>query len=267
MSFDTIMPMLAFVGFFVLIIVLIVGSNILSARHFADLSARLEQQALERGWQYHGYREGGRTSHNFSGKTDNVSWQIESYYYHRSSSRGTSSSASYTRWWTEAAALSGEIVLLVPNMGNVFQALGPGGVMPAGGLAGGIAGLASSLIEMALRHFVTDVLHAAPEDARALENARPVEAGSAALRKRYTVLATSEMTASRFLDDDAERMLLELVPEKWSDTHKPRVGAVLYWHKGIQLIAQDQITEIGMLEQLVQLGLALVSGQKSSVWS
>jgi hypothetical protein len=272
MLIDTVMPILAVAGFIILMIVLVVVGNMFSARRFAETSARLEQQSLERGWQYRSYREGSTTSHNFSGKTGDVSWQIESYYHNSSSSRGSSSSASYTRWWTDAPALSGEAVLLIPNMGNAFQAFGsrgamPGGGMAAGGVSGGIAGLAGSLIQMFMRFFVTSVLRAAPEDARVFDTIQQVQAGSDALRQRYTVLATSEKTAGRFLDEDAERMLLELVPEQWSDTQKPRVAAVVYWHKGIQLIAQDQIVEMGKLEQLVRLGLALVSGQKPSVWS
>ncbi len=127
--------------------------------------------------------------------------------------------------------------------------------------------MANSMIQMFLRYFVESVLHAAPDDASVFENVQQVQAGSDALRQRYTVLATSETTASRFLDDDAERMLLELVPEKWSDTQKLRVMAVVYWHRGIQFIAEGQIVEIDKLEQLIRLGLALVSGQKESVWS
>ena len=120
---------------------------------------------------------------------------------------------------------------------------------------------------MFLRHFVTNILRAAPEDARVFDAVQPVQAGSETLRQLYTVVATSQMTASNFLDDDAERMLLELAPEKWSDTRSLRVMAVVYWHKGIQLVTQEQILDIGKLEQLIQLGLALVSGQKPSAWS
>lgn len=266
MSLDNVLPVLVFIGFIILFVALIVGGSVMGARRFAEVSARLEQQSMERGWRYQGFRDGSTTVHSFSGETGGVSWQIESYYRQSSNSSGSSGSMRYTRWWTEAAALSGEVVLLLPNsVGSAFQALGSRDALKT--LPGGLGGLANSLIEMAVRHLVTDVLHAAPEDARAFDTVRQVQAGSEALRQHYAVLATGEMTANRFLDEDAERMLLELAPAPGVSTQKLRTMAVVYWHKGIQLIVERQIVEIDKLEQIVRLGLALVSGQKQSVWS
>jgi len=256
---------LAFVGFFVLIVVLIVGSNLLRARRFAEASARLEQQTMERGWEYRSYREGGTESHSFRGETNGVSWQIESYYRRTSSSsrRSSSSTVENTRWWTESVSLSDDVVLLIPSMGKTFQSFGAAGAM----IPGQLQGLAGSLIQMFLRFFVTEVLRAAPDDARVFDGIQQVQAGSDALRQRYTILATSEMIADRFLDEDAEQMLLELASEQWSSAHNLQVMAIVYWHRGIQLITANQITDIERLDQIVQLGLALVSGQESSVWS
>lgn len=269
MSIADLLPFLLFGGFIVLIIVLAVGASVLGARRFAKASTRLEQQSMERGWQYHGYREGSMSSHNISGKTNSIAWQIESRYQ-SNPSRGRNNSGStvrYTRWWTEAAALSGEVVLLIPKgAGGAFQAISSANAMKSA--PGMLAEMASSLIQMAMRHLVTEVLRAAPEDARAFENLQQVQAGSDALRQHYAVLATHEKTASRFLDEDAERLLIELAPTATGFSgQRLRTMAVVYWHKGIQFIVDGQIVEIDKLEQLVQLGLALVSGQKESSWS
>jgi hypothetical protein len=264
MSIYDLIQILLLAGSVIFFVALIVGIQVLSTRSFAKKTARLEQQALERGWRYQGLRQGSTESHNFSGETNHVPWQIESYYYHSSNNR-SSSSARYTRWWTETVSLSGEVVLLIPNVGNTFQAFSS---MSAGGAVSGvIKGLVGDLVQMFLNYFVTNVLHAAPEDARAFEGAQQVQAGSEALRQHYTVVATNALTASRFLDEDAEQMLLELVSAKWNDGQKLQVMAVVYWQKGIQLVAEGQIVDIDKLEQIVRLGLALVSGQKPSVWS
>ncbi|MBN1313312.1 MAG: hypothetical protein JXB30_18040 [Anaerolineae bacterium] len=265
MPMNDLIPILFVGGFIVLFLVLVIGSNLLGARRFAERTARLEQQTLERGWEYLGFREGGVESHTFNGETDGVSWQLESYYRRSSSSssRGSGSSTQYTRWWTESVKLSDDVVLLLPSMGKTFQAFGAAGAM----VPGELKGFAGSLIQMFLRFFVTNVLRAAPDDARVFDNIRQIQAGSDALRQRYTILATSDMVADRFLDEDAEQMLLELAPEKWSDAQSLRVMAIVYWHRGIQLVIEDQIVDIDKLEQIVRLGVALVSGQKSSVWS
>jgi hypothetical protein len=264
MSLDTILPLVLFFGFILLIVTLAVGINILSARRFAEASARLEQQSMERGWQYHSFREGSTATHNISGKTDHVSWQIESHK-HTSTSGRSSNTVRYTRWWTEDVSLSGEVVLILPKeMGSAFQAFNQ--AKAPGSAPGGLAGLASSFIQMVLRHLVTEILNAAPDDAAVFENIQLVQAGSESLRQHYTILATSELTASRFLDEDAERMLLSLVATPGS-AQQMRTMAVVYWHRGIQFIVSQQIDDIDKLEQLVRLGVALVSGQKASAWS
>lgn len=264
MSFSEIWPVLLFIIIFVAVIAFFILMTILERRRFAERSARLEQQSMERGWQFSSSRDGNTTSYNFSGKADDVSWHLESYYHHSSSRRGSSSSVRYTRWWTESPALSGEAVLVAPKGASIFQAVGSASALRSA--PGVLASLASSMIQMALRLMVTEVLHAAPEDAQVFETIQQVQAGSEALRQQYMVLATSEMTAHRFLDEDAERMLLELVTPE-SSGQQLRIMGVVYWPRGIQFIAEGQIVEIDRLEQLVRLGMALVSGQTSSVWS
>lgn len=268
MPIENLVPIAIFVGAIILFLALGVGGSILSARRFAQTTARLEQQSLERGWQYNAYREGNTTSFNFSGKTNGVSWEMESYYRYSSSSRHSSSSVRYTRWWTEAAALPDDVVLLVPKQsGSPLQAMGTVNMSSLKGGQGMLAGFASSMIQMILNYLVTNVLHAAPEDAQAFENVQQVQAGSEALRQLYMVLSTSEGTASRFLDEDAERLLIEMAPRAGFGGPQLRTMAVVYWHRGIQFIVDGQIMEIDKLEQLIQLGLALASGQKPSVWS
>lgn len=261
MDSSSILAVLGFAGLVSLFIASIALDGILSARRFAKLSARLEQQALERGWEYQGSRKDITTIHSFSGRASDVPWQIESYYC-ESRSRIKFSLERYTRWSTEAAALSGEVVLLVPFTGKTYQAFGPGI-----GVWGGVARLNSSMFQEILHNFVTSVLHAAPEDAGTFDNAQLVQAGSEELQQHYTIVATSQKTAGRLLDEAAERVLLDLAPKKQRDGQKLRAIAVVYWHKGIQLIIDEQITDIGRLEQLVQCGLALASGQKSSGWA
>jgi hypothetical protein len=120
---------------------------------------------------------------------------------------------------------------------------------------------------MTLRLLVTGFLHATPEDAKAFEDAQPVQVGSDLLRQHYTVMATSEMAAARLLDEDAERTLVEMAAGQRSNRQKLQIVAVVYWSKGIQIAVNGQITEIEKLEYLVRLGLALASGQRPSVWS
>jgi hypothetical protein len=155
------------------------------------------------------------------------------------------------------------MVLLIPMTGKVFQPFGAAGAM----MPGEMQGSTGSLIQMFLRFFVTKVLRAAPDDARVFDDIQQVQAGSNALRQSYAVLATSAMVADRFLDEDAEQMLMELASEKWSSAHNLQIMAIVYWHRGIQLITATQITDIDRLDLMVQLELALVSGQESSVWS
>ncbi|MBN1430662.1 MAG: hypothetical protein JXB07_19990 [Anaerolineae bacterium] len=260
MSISDMMPIFFFVGFAILVVALIVGINRYHARRFAELLVRLDQLAMERGWHYRGSRLDDTERHTFTGETNGVSWQIESL--RRSSSGESNSPMGHTRWWTEAVSLSDEAVLLLPNMGSVFQSLGTGGA-PSGSIAEKFGGL----IHIVLRRFATDILNASPDDASVLESIRPVQEGSEALRDRYTILATGTMAAGRFLDADAEQMLLELAPKSQRSGQGMRAMMVIFWHKGIQVIVEGQIVDVDRLEQLIRLGLALASGQKSSVWS
>lgn len=249
-------------GFVILFAIVAVGGGLLQSHRFAQLSARLEQQSLERGWHYEFRKEGYTTTHRLTGRTNSVSWQIESYSEY--TQKTNQSLTRHTLWQADSVTLPGEavIVLFISNMRKSFWPLDPDRSRTEI-----TTGLAQPMLPMVLRNLVTFYLRCAPDDTKVLDTVRQVQAGSDALHQHCVVLATSEAAASCFLDDDTEPRLLELASEKWNDTQKLRVMAIIYWYKGIQIIAQEQIVEIDEIEQLIQLGLALVSGQKPSAWS
>ena len=193
------------------------------------------------------------------GTTSSVPWYIEVARH-----QGGKSFEGYTHWQTDAVRLSGEIVLLVSKAGKTGSLFTPYSRQPDNAQLLDIA-----VNELFASYHVTSVmLLDDPEDDKeydrvknAFDNVQQTQAGSAALREHYFVIAHNETTARRFLDEDAGRILMELGSDKGSNTRKLQVMAVVYWDKGIQFIVEGQVNEVEKMEQLVQLGVALASGQ------
>lgn len=204
---------------------------------------RLALAALERGWHYEKapardivYRLHGTSS-------DGVAWHLESF---RSQSSSSSSSGSAgggsTRWWTDAVSLPDNMVLVGPRLLTLPASLNLGGF------------LAQALLQFAL----------GPDAAR-FAHVQDVPIDNETLRQHYTILSDNEKNAQEFVEA-TEAALMDWAMDQ---SLKKQVLMVLYWHQGLQIKLQSQITDVRVLDRLVQFGETLATSTlrlKTNPW-
>jgi hypothetical protein len=232
----------------IVVVLLAIGLSVslLSQRKLAQF----EQACRERGWQVE--RGGGRAfDQRISGTTGGINWQYEFYSYQS----GTTSSASrsstrFGRWHTDAASLPGQVVLIIPSSGRAGQLDQTIQAMDK------LGGLGRTLIEM----FVTKGLKGDPSDVDLFMRLQHVQAGSEALRQKFTVLATGEDAAAKLLSQ-GEAALIEYVMNPTLKGVQRQVS-VLLWGHGLTLPVERLITDINVMDAMVNLGAALANSAK-----
>jgi hypothetical protein len=234
------------VGLIAVFLVLSLVASDRRRQEFAVENARITVESDARGWTHEGERKGGRTRHHFCGQTRGITWQIESTPIVKNES--TNTRMRQTRWWTDQVTLSGETILIGRKRHNQIQL----GELPAGKIKTAAARIMNS-------YFLKTVIHGDPKDVAELDNLQPVDAGSDTFNYEFAVHATTESSARRFIDRDAESALID-----FDETGLGRYSVILYWKHGLTIATIDETVEPSELEKLVKLGAALASGQRGA---
>jgi hypothetical protein len=184
-----------------------------------------------------------RSSH--TGSTDGVDWQLE---FVKSGRGGT-----VTRWFTDAAQMPNQFLMLVQSAGGSRKA------EPLGNLLG-------SLAQLAYTQFLS-MYQVGPGETPGLELAVPVEGLDARLAQYYVTLTSDSYEARQLLNPWVVQSLVE-----WAERHPVRGVQVvkrgqfgplfvLFSPKGLVLAFATAIENEERVNAIAQLGAALVRAQ------
>lgn len=193
--------------------------------------AELERQAAMRGWTCEFGPGGGR--YLLSGTGHGVRWKLEGRRTTGRSVGGFSTKkGSFTRWSAESEAFPTGLVFIAPSSLEKIPTFG---------------GLGNFLI----RHVMASVVG---EEADALPDVEPVEAGGTAFREKMAAVASDPAAAEGFLRGRTESLILQW-REGRPEWEQP--GIVL-WNKKLILSFQRCIWDPLLLEAIVGFGTNLV---------
>jgi hypothetical protein len=258
MDFEFVLFIGGIVGSILLLILFGVILRPYFQRRFEEQKMKMRDEVMARGWTYDASMEviPDQEEHHFSGEKSGIQWKYDIELWHDSGG----DNKRFSRWHTESVTLPGEAVLILPNFGGATFQIGDS-TQPLGQQTG----MMGMVMNMLLKFLVTQVLQADASDAELLKGVRVVQAGGAMLREKYVIMGSDENSAGRLLDSDAETVLLEWAAQFNSRTH-PKLTAIVFWQKGLSISIGYPTYDLNMVEKVVDLGLALASGQKGSGW-
>lgn len=214
----------------VLVLLIIIGGGVFLfiRRKKSDNEQKLRLSIEQQGWRY----ESIRNPLSWGLRVTGPDWTLESLSQSigQESGSGSSNIVMHTEWWTDAFRLPEGALLIGPKLSSDS--------------APSLGGFGQLLAEKALRAMMGS-------DAHLYEGIKPVEAGSAAFRKRYAVWSRNEADVEQLFKRSAVEQFLLEYPGSMTPTIKLTTSGLHIEFPGHHLKKTDEIMAV------ISLGTAL----------